>query len=169
MAETQRDAAVMAADVEVKIVLKTKTVGPVDDQTSITVDGVAKTRTIGEVTTITGLLLDRGLDTSGVRDVHGRLVAPVDDERGSMLLLTGDAERDAATPSIGFTYDSSDDTARLTLITGYLGSQKQMQFVRVGVAGSRKSISTLTIARYRRGRVYWTSLIAAELPIESWD
>ena len=77
MAETHRDAAMMASDVEVKIVLKTKTVGPVDDQTSITVDGVAKSSTIDEVTTITGLLTDMGLDTSGVRDEHGRLVAPV--------------------------------------------------------------------------------------------
>ena len=34
-------------------------------------------------------------------------------------------------PSIGFTYDDADDTARLTLVTAYLGSQKQMQFVRV--------------------------------------
>ena len=63
MAETHRDAAMMASDVEVKIVLKTKTVGPVDDQTSITVDGVAKTSTIDTV------MRQHRLDTRhGLRD-----------------------------------------------------------------------------------------------------
>jgi hypothetical protein len=44
-------------------------------------------------------------------------------------LITG---RTAATPSIAFTYDSGDDSARVTLVHSYLGSAKQMQFVRNG-------------------------------------
>ena len=131
MAETHRDAAIMASDVEVKIVEKTKTVGPVDDQTSITVDGVAKSSTIDTVTRRTGLIPDGNLalTTPGVRDQHGRLVAPVNVDGDALPLPV--PPRTAGTPSIGFTYDSSDDTARLTLVTAYLGSQKQMQFVRV--------------------------------------
>jgi hypothetical protein len=46
-------------------------------------------------------------------------------------LITG---RTAATPSIAFTYDSGDDSARVTLVHSYLGSAKQMQFVRNGEA-----------------------------------
>ena len=131
LAETHRNAAVMASTTEVKVVEKTKTVGPVDDQTSIKVDGIAKSRTIDKVTRHTGLIRvatdpNVALTTPGVKDVHGRLVAPVDDT-GEAVTVT----RMAATPSIGVTYDSDDDTARLTLITAYLGSEKQMQFVRV--------------------------------------
>ena len=130
MAETHSEAAVAASEVEVKVVEKTKTVGPVDDQTSITVDGVEKKNTIGDVERRTGLIPDENLalETDGVRDEHGRLVAPVD-KNGYAVIV--DVPRTAETPSIGFTYDSADDTARLTLITAYLGSQKQVQFVRV--------------------------------------
>ena len=39
------------------------------------------------------------------------------------------------TPSIAFTYDSDDDSARVTLVHSYLGEEKQMQFVRVGETG----------------------------------
>ena len=123
-AETHRDAAVLASTTELKIVEKTKTVG----DTSIEVDKVAKTRIVGEVTRHTGLLRDMGLSTRGVRDQYGRLVAPVN-AAGEAI---EEVARMAASPSIGVTYDDADDTARLTLITAYLGSQKQMQFVRVG-------------------------------------
>ena len=122
LAETQRDAAVAASAVEVKIVEKTKTVG----ETSITVDKVAKSSTIDEVMRHTGLI-DMAISTTGVRDMHGRLVAPVD-MAGVAVAVT----RMKIDPSIGVTYDSADDTARLTLITAYLGSEKQMQFVRAG-------------------------------------
>ena len=57
LAETHRDAAVVASTTELKIVEKTKTVG----DTSIEVDKVAKTRIVGEVTRHTGLLRDMGL------------------------------------------------------------------------------------------------------------
>ena len=124
LAETHRDAAVMASTTELKIVEKVKTVG----DTSIEVDKVAKSSTIGEVTRHTGLL-DMDLSTSGVRDKYGRLVKPVN-AAGEAVVVT----RTAASTSIGVTYDDADDTARLTLITAYLGSQKQMQFVRVAQA-----------------------------------
>ena len=129
MAETHSDAAVMASTVELKIVEKTKTVG----DTSITVDDVEKTSTVAGVVRDTGLIPDPAgspLTTKGLRDVRGRLVAPVDMAGDAVTLTTA---RTAINPRIGVTYDSADDTARLTLITAYLGSQKQMQFVRAGV------------------------------------
>ena len=155
LAEGSRDDAMSAAEKEVKVVEKTKTVGPVDDQTSITVDGVEKTHTIGDVERHTGLIPDENLalETDGVRDEHGRLVAPVDMDGDAVMLPGGAEARMPATPSIGFTYDSADDTARLTLITAYLGSQKQVQFVRVGQAGdgveSCQSICCINSARRR--------------------
>ena len=139
LAETHRDAAVLASTTELKIVEKTKTVG----DTSITVDGIAKSRTHRSRDEVHRLDTDSAvpaLTTTGERDQHGRLVAPVD---AAGKLLVDDMEppmpivsaRTAARPSIGVTYDSADDTARLTLITHYLGSQKQMQFVRVDQDG----------------------------------
>ena len=137
-ADTHRDAAVLASTTELKIVEKTKTVG----DTSITVDGIAEQEPTAAGTKYTGLILDplSALTSTGERDQHGRLIAPVDaagkllvdDMEPPMPIVSG---RTAARPSIGFTYDSSDDTARLTLITRYLGSQTQMQFVRVNQDG----------------------------------
>ena len=129
LAETQRDAAMAASEVEVKIVEKTKTVGPVDDHTSITVDGVEKSSTVDKVERKTGLLKSLALSTTGVRDANGKLIAPVDIDGVALDPAPG---RTPEKPSIGFTYDSDDDTARLTLVTAYLGEEKQMQFVRVG-------------------------------------
>ena len=87
LAETHRDAAVLASTTELKIVGKTKTVG----DTSITVDEVAKSSTIGVVTRHTGLITDSDfpdLTTSGVRDQHGRPVAPVDKDGVAVTLTT---------------------------------------------------------------------------------
>ena len=77
MAETQRDAAITSAANEVKIVDKTKTVGPVDDQTSITV-GVDDTRT---VTTADGAMTRTGKEDDIV--VMSEVVAgiPLKEER----------------------------------------------------------------------------------------
>ena len=126
MAETHRDAAVLASTTELKIVEKTKTVG----DTSIEVDEVKESKTTTAGTEYTGLIDDPAgspLTTKGLRDVRGRLVAPVN-MAGDAVTLT--PARTAITPRIGVTYDSADDTARLTLIKSYLGSQTQMQFVR---------------------------------------
>ena len=127
MAETQSAAAVMAVENELQVVEKTKTVG----ETSITIDTVAEISIIGIVERRTGLIKDENLalNTGGLRDVYGRLVAPVD---GAGAAVTVTPARDSVDPSIGVTYDSADDSARLTLITAYLGSERQMQFVRVG-------------------------------------
>ena len=130
MAETHRDAAVLASTTELKIVEKTKTVG----DTSIEVDEVEESKTTTAGTKYTGLIpvsVMPALTTTGVRDEHGRLVKPVN-EAG--VAVTPNPLRTNKNPRIGVTYDSGDDTARLTLITAYLGSQKQMQFVRVAQA-----------------------------------
>ena len=54
---------------------------------------------------------------NGLPVMHGTPLMEIDD-------------RTSAAADIGVTYDSSDDSARLTLVTSYLGTQKQMQFVR---------------------------------------
>ena len=128
-AETSRDEAVTASTTEVKIVgadKKTKRVGG----TSITIDGTASSRTINGVTHHTGLVNvteAKAVTTPGMRDAHGRPVRFGEAVDGVVPMITG---RTAATPSIAFTYDSDDDSARVTLVHSYLGSAKQMQFVR---------------------------------------
>ena len=124
LAETHRDAAVLAAGKEVKVVDTTKSVG----DTSITIDGTASSRTVNSVTTHTGLVnATEGLaiNTDGRRDANGRLLVNEDGQ-------PADGVGVGVTPTIAFTYDSADDSARVTLVHSYLGSEKQMQFVRVG-------------------------------------
>ena len=104
-----------AAVNELKIVDKTKTVGG----TSLTIDGTASSQTINDVTVVTGLMED-------------------DNPKHPVLEVTGIAGDADATPSpiayrqavaaapgieIGFLYDSSDDNARLMLVTSYAGTK----------------------------------------------
>ena len=125
-ADTSRDDAVLADGKEVKIVDKTKSVGG----TSITIDGTASSRTVDDVTHHTGLVNEtesKAISTPGMRDAHGRPVRFDTDDDGVLNVL---GDRTAKTPSIAFTYDSDDDSTRVTLVHSYLGSAKQMQFVR---------------------------------------
>ena len=128
LAETHRDAAVLAAAGEVKVVDKTKTVG----DTSITLDGNATKNTLNSVTRNTGLLTTMPITTPGNRDGHGAPVLFDQDATDDDDTATAVTGRTAVTPSIAFTYDSANDDARVTLVHSYLGSQKQMQFVRNG-------------------------------------
>ena len=132
-AETNSEDAVAAAAKEVKVVDKTKTV----DGTSITFDDKASSSTVNKVTRHTGLVnsVDAeglAIHTTGKWDEHGRPIAFDTDDDGEI----SEAEitaigRTAESPSIAFTYDSANDDARVTLVHSYLGSESQMQFVRV--------------------------------------
>ena len=118
-AETAQGEAEADAMVELKIDDKTKSVG----DTSITIDGQSRETTVNDVTRITGLLDGEDIQTPGARDINGR-----------PLVFEGTTvsgrENTAADVDAGFTYDSDDDSARVTLIHSYLGSTKQKQFVR---------------------------------------
>ena len=123
MAESARDDAVADADVELKIDDKTKIVG----DTSITVDRKSSTSADGR--THTGLLSGMDIMTTGTRDVNGHVAL---DEQGEQVANAGTV----AMPSIGFTYDSEDDDARLTLVHSYLGEAKEKQFIRADTTPS---------------------------------
>ena len=118
MAEAQRDAAVLAAANEVKIVDKTKTVG----DTSITV-GVDDTRTvaINEATTRTGKEGDITAMSELVNGVLG--VAADANANPPVVAVVSKPNVAAGRPiNIGFVYDSSDDSARVALVHSYIGS-----------------------------------------------
>jgi hypothetical protein len=117
MAVDKGMAAVEAAKMELMIVDKTKMVG----DTSITIDGQSRETTVDDETSITGLLKDMDITTPGARTMNG------------LPLMFEDAAVDGRTADsvdVGFTYDSSDDSARVTLVHSYLGTGKQMQFLR---------------------------------------
>ena len=125
-ADTSRDDAVLAAGKELKIVDKTKMVS----DTSIEIDDTARSKTVDGETTTTGLLEDMDIATPGMRDANGLPVRFGDaDNDGELDEVSG---RTATSSDVAFTYDSSDDTARVTLVHSYLGEEKQMQFVRAG-------------------------------------
>ena len=91
--------------------------------TTIMADGQTRSEMVGgNVVINTGLI--SSMVTPGMRNLHGLLVL---DGVGARL-----DERRAVDVDIGVTYDSADDSARLTLVKSYLGTQKQMQFVRAG-------------------------------------
>ena len=117
MAEAQRDAAVLAAANEVKIVDETKTVG----DTSITV-GVDDTQTVttSSATTRTGKEDDVTIMSTVVEGkdevpavVGPPAVAAVPEKPG----VTEDRPI-----NIGFVHDSDDDSARVALVHSYIGS-----------------------------------------------
>ena len=116
-AEAAQDEAEADAMVELKIDDKTKSVGG----TSIEVDGRRHTSSNGR--THTGLLDGMDIMQMGLRDANGHLLVDAD---GNAVTGVGAA----ANIDIGFTYDSEDDDARLTLIHSYLGTMKQKQFIR---------------------------------------
>ena len=119
-AEMALASAETAAAGEIKIVEKTKTVG----DTSITIDEVSYEATINAVTTKTGLLKapnviqDTGMTAGLPND-------PTTDDANESR--PGAALRNI---DIGVVYDSDDDTARLALVTAYVGSQTVSVFAR---------------------------------------
>ena len=118
MAEVQRDAAVLAAANEVKIVDKTKTVG----DTSITV-GVDDTRTvtINDETTRTGKEDDIVAMAEGEIGVDA-VTADPDADIPVVGVLQKPAVAAGREIKIGFVYDSADDSARVALVHSYIGS-----------------------------------------------
>ena len=121
LAVTNSEAAMAAATKEVKVVDKTKSVGG----TSITFDATTSSSTVNKVTRYTGLLTGVDITAPGKRDINGRLLINEDGTTPNTLTALS-----AQTPKVSFTYDSADDSARVTLIHSYLGSQKQKQFLR---------------------------------------
>ena len=137
-AETARDeakshAGTAATDAmaELKINGSTKSVG----DTSITVNRQSRTSADGR--TITGLLSNMDITQTGTRDAMGHLLtAPTSATDSTPVNVNiGGTDLVADTVDIGFTYDSADDDARLTLIHSYLGSKKEMLFIRNGDTG----------------------------------
>ena len=134
-AETARDeakshAGTAATDAmaELKINGSTKSVG----DTSITVNRQSRTSADGR--TITGLLSNMDITQAGMRDAMGHsIMAPTSATDSTLIPVTsGGNALVADTVDIGVTYDSADDDARLTLIHSYLGSKKEMLFIRNG-------------------------------------
>ena len=130
MGEAKGHSEMAATDamMELKIDGSTKSVG----DTSITVNRQSRTSADGR--TITGLLSNMDITQTGTRDAMGHPITvptsatdptPVNVDIGGTDLV-------AATVDVGFTYDSADDDARLTLVHSYLGSKKEMLFIRAG-------------------------------------
>ena len=122
MAEAQRDAAVLAAASEVKIVDKTKTVG----DTSITV-GVDDTREVTTVdaTTRTGKEDDIVIMSKAV-DGRDGIPAEAATENPTMAAVAAITEKPTVAAGreikIGFVYDAADDSARVALVHSYIGT-----------------------------------------------
>ena len=138
-AETARDDAVTAAAGEIKIVEKTKTVG----DTSITIDGKSQTASTNGVTRNTGLQIDLKI-TNPAADapVPGTPEMQVDN------VVTVDAIPGYAgrLVEIGFTYDSANDDARVTLVDSYAGTKMVTAFEPVSggtASGTKENTVTL--------------------------
>ena len=119
-AETAQASAETAADGEIRIVDKTKTVG----DTSITIDEKENMSTINGVTKITGLVKDEKITTPGVA------IEPIPantDVTPEVAAIPGAVRRNL---EIGFTYDSADDSARVTLMHSYAGTKTVSAFAR---------------------------------------
>ena len=129
-AETAQGNAMTAAAGEIGIVEKTKTV----DGTSITIDEKEHSETINDVTKITGLLTDENITTMGVEE-FGEDMVPANDQVtppvAIVAAIPGAAARDL---DIGFTYDSADDSARVTLVHSYAGTKTVTAFMRSGTS-----------------------------------
>ena len=113
------DGAVAAAAMEVFVIEGGHQVG----DTTITIDGLSRSAVVGGKTLNTGLISAMDVTTPGMRTVNGLPIMFDGADVGGRM---------AADVDIGVTYDSDDDSARLTLVKSYLGTQKQMQFVRSG-------------------------------------
>ena len=112
-AETAQGNAMTAAAGEIKIVEKTKTVA----DTSITIDEMTHSSEINDVKNITGLLTSEKIMTMS-DPVDSTPNDPATDDVDEAL---GGAE--ARELDIGFTYDSADDSARVTLVHSYAGTK----------------------------------------------
>ena len=91
--------------------------------TTIMTDGRTRSDMVGDKEVDTGLISSMVVYTPGMRTVNGQPI---------MLNGVEVVGRMADDVDIGVTYDSADDSARLTMVKSYLGTQKQMQFVRNG-------------------------------------
>ena len=88
-------------------------------ETTIAVDDDEVTHTLNKVTTTTGKLATV-IDTKSLLDKNGAAI------------VAGTNDAAALDINIGVQYDSEDDGSRLTLVTAFLGKEKQKQFVRSG-------------------------------------
>ena len=124
-AEMAQASAMTAAAGEIKIVDKTKTVG----DTSITIDEMENMSTINGVTKLTGLL-EEGITTPGA-EIEGAMEVVANEQatppQAFVAAIPGAAERPLA---IGFTYDSADDSARVTLVHSYAETKTVTAFDR---------------------------------------
>ena len=114
MADDYKTKTETAVGMELQVDGKVKTV----DGTSITVDGSGNNKI--------GLLDTMNITQAGKRDAHGHEVTGADTPDDATDDIVGKSV------TIGVTYDSDDDEARLTLVHSYLGEQKQKQFIRNG-------------------------------------
>ena len=123
-AETARDNAMTAAAGEISIVDKKKTV----DGTSITIDEKEHTSTINGVTNNTGLQKLLKITTPGAA-INGTAAVTADENANppvaAAAAIPGADERPL---DIGFTYDSEDDDARVTLVHSYAGTKTVTAF-----------------------------------------
>ena len=130
-AETAQGNAMTAAAGEIKIVEKTKTVA----DTSITIDEMTHSSEINDVKNITGLLTSEKIMTMS-DPVDSTPNDPATDDVDEAL---GGAE--ARELDIGFTYDSADDSARVTLVHSYAGTKAATVFLD-GTGGGTPPSST---------------------------
>ena len=129
-AEMAQASAETAAAGEIKIVDKTKTVG----DTSITIDESEHSETINGVTKLTGLLELEGITTLGA-EIEG--TDPIQENAEAtppQAFVAAIPGATARSLPIGFTYDSADDNARVTLVHSYAGTKKVTAFDRSGTA-----------------------------------
>ena len=126
-AETAQGNAMTAAAGEISIVDKTKTV----DGTSITIDEMTHTSTINGVTNNTGLqtglkITTPGAEIDGTPEVVENANAnPPVTAADAADAIPGAEERPL---DIGFTYDSAEDGARVTLVHSYAGTKTVTAF-----------------------------------------
>ena len=123
-AETAQGNAMTAAAGEISIVDKTKTV----DGTSITIDEKEHSETINGVTKITGLLKDRKVTTTGAAITGTAAVLADENANPPVAAAAAIPGADVRTLDIGFTYDSEDDNARVTLVHSYAGTKTVTAF-----------------------------------------
>ena len=134
-AETKADEyAKMSTDAfgnELEIDDKTKTVGG----TSLTINGTASSQTIDKQTVITGLMANMNPkhENDGVAGVAGDADASPNPIAYKQAVGTVGTLTDI---EIGFVYDSSDDKARLMLVTSYAGT-KMVRVYNAGVTMER--------------------------------
>ena len=111
-AEGSRDEAVTASGKEVKVVDKTKSVGG----TSITIDGSTLDETRNEARKVTGKVGDITTMSDAVDGVADDLTTEGVNEQKPGVTA-------GRTIDVGFSYDSADDDARVTLVISYIGSE----------------------------------------------